>query len=250
MDVQIQALVTLQNLDISLAAIAEKKGELPKRLAQLEADLAELEGQKDKRKQLVAKQEEAIESFKEDKKNAEVLIRKYRDEQMSAADSRDYDKISKDIALQELEMQLAQKNVKTAQQIIKEKKEQLTKIRAGIREKKEGIKTVKEELSTIEEEVQEQEKKLQEDRPKAIEKIDKELYAMYDNMRKKLVPSYVITEVRENACGGCFHIIPLQQQVVVLEKKKMVQCEYCNRILADVIQPEPVTKKKKKEATK
>lgn len=247
MEAQLKALLELQNLDLALDTIQQRKGALPKQIAQLEKELKALESQKDAHKSEVAEQEAAIESHQENKKNAETLVRKYREDQLSTTDSRGYDTISKEIALQELEMQLSQKNIKTAQQKIKEKKERLTKIRAGIRDKKDRIKTHKQELSTIQSEVQEEETKLQEARPKAIEKVEDRLYHTYENMRRHLTPPHVITYVREDACSGCFHRIPPQQQAIILEGKKTVQCEYCNRILADVIVTEEAPKKRKKK---
>ena len=247
MQAQLKVLLELQNLDLALDAIEQRKGALPKQIAQLTKELAALEAQKDARKGDVATQEEAIASHQENKKNAEALVRKYRDDQLSATESRDYDTISKDIALQELKMQLSQKNIKGAQQIIKENKEKLTRIRAGIRDKKERIKTHKQELSTIQSEVEEEEARLKAARPEAVKQVDENLYHTYENMRRHLTPPHVVTEVREDACGGCFHRIPPQQQAVILEGKKTVQCEYCSRILANVIETEAAPKRRKKK---
>lgn len=245
MKAQLNTLLELQNIDLALDAIQQRKGALPKQIADLDEKLKALEAQKDTRKGEVAEKEEAIGVQQAKKKEAEELVKKYREEQLSASDSRSYDTITKEIALQELEMQLAQKNIKSSQQGIKEIKEQLTKIRAGIREKKERIKMHKQELSTIQSEVQEEEDKLKEKRVTLAEVVDKSLYHTYEDMRKHLTPPHVVTQVKEDACGGCFYLIPPQQQAIILEGKKMVQCEHCNRILGDVIEEEEKTKKRK-----
>lgn len=52
-------------------------------------------------------------------------------------------------------------------------------------------------------------------------------------------------QVERNACGGCFNIVPPQRQVEIKEKKKIVICEHCGRILADVIEPAEPEKKRK-----
>ena len=245
MKAQLKTLLELQNLDLALDAIQQRKGALPRQIAELEKELKALENQKDTRKSEVADKEAVIEALQQKKKDAEDKAQKCRDEQLSVTDSRAYDTITKEIALQELDMQLAQKNIKGTQQEIKEKKEHLTKIRAAIRDKKERIKIHKQELSTIQGEVQEQEDKLNENRPKLVETVEKEFYHTYEDMRKHLVPPHVVTQVKEDACGGCFYLTPPQQQVIILEGKKIVQCEYCNRILSDVIEVEETPKKKK-----
>ena len=245
MEAQLKALTALQNIDLALEGIEKKKGTLPKQIAALEQDLGILERKKEEIKANIAGQESAIEGFQEEKKKAENLVQKYKEDQLSATADLDFDANNRAIALQELEMQLCQKNIKTAHQIIKEKKEDLAKVRSKIRTKKDQIKTYKEALGTIEGEVEEEEKKLQDARPKAVKKVSEDLYHTYENMRRHLVPPYVLTHVKDEACGGCFHLVPAQQQVTILEGKKMVQCEHCSRILTHVIIPEPPTKAKK-----
>jgi hypothetical protein len=50
--------------------------------------------------------------------------------------------------------------------------------------------------------------------------------------------------VKRNACGGCFNIVPPQRQVDIKEKKKLVVCEHCGRVFADVEAVEVVEKKR------
>lgn len=235
----------LQDLDLALDAIHKEKGALPEDINYLVEALKNLETVKNSKKEEVANKEAAIELLQEEKKNAEELIKKSRDEQLSASDSLSYDTITKEIALQELEMQLAQKKIKENQYSIKETKEETTTVRAEIREKKEQLKDNKKKLSEIQEKVEEKENKLKEERPKIVESVDKKLYEMYEEMRQHLVPSCVITVVKEDACQGCWYCIPPHQQTLILEKKKMIQCEHCNRILVDVIEEEEKPKKKK-----
>ena len=61
-----------------------------------------------------------------------------------------------------------------------------------------------------------------------------------------------IVPVHRDACGGCFNIVPAQKQAEVREKKKIIICEHCGRILADVIEviePEAAPKRRTKRAT-
>ena len=57
-----------------------------------------------------------------------------------------------------------------------------------------------------------------------------------------------VVKVSRNACGGCFNIVPPQRQAEIKEKRKIILCEYCGRILADVIAE--VIKEKPKKRTK
>ena len=40
-----------------------------------------------------------------------------------------------------------------------------------------------------------------------------------------------ITELERDACGGCFAEIPPQLQVEISQRKKVILCEHCGRIL-------------------
>ena len=59
-----------------------------------------------------------------------------------------------------------------------------------------------------------------------------------------------VVKVTRNACGGCFNIVPPQRQADIKEKRKIILCEYCGRILADVITEEVKEKPKKRTKRK
>jgi predicted nucleic acid-binding Zn-ribbon protein len=54
--------------------------------------------------------------------------------------------------------------------------------------------------------------------------------------------------VKRGACGGCFNTVPPQRQADIREKKKLIVCEHCGRILAGV-EDEIVEEKPKKKRT-
>jgi hypothetical protein len=43
-----------------------------------------------------------------------------------------------------------------------------------------------------------------------------------------------VVSVKRGACGGCFNIVPPQRQADIRDKKKIIVCEHCGRIFADV----------------
>ena len=49
-------------------------------------------------------------------------------------------------------------------------------------------------------------------------------------MRNRLA----VVLVRRDACGGCFNTVPPQRQADIISHKKIIVCEHCGRILADV----------------
>ena len=42
-----------------------------------------------------------------------------------------------------------------------------------------------------------------------------------------------VVPVERDACGGCFNAIPPQKQSEIKQRKKIIVCENCGRILVD-----------------
>ena len=42
-----------------------------------------------------------------------------------------------------------------------------------------------------------------------------------------------VVPVERDACGGCFNAIPPQRQSEIRQRKKIIVCENCGRILVD-----------------
>jgi len=42
-----------------------------------------------------------------------------------------------------------------------------------------------------------------------------------------------VVTVSRDACGGCFNAIPPQRQAEIRQRKKIIVCEHCGRILVD-----------------
>ena len=83
-------------------------------------------------------------------------------------------------------------------------------------------------------ESQEDEKKLTVSRDKAATNVEERLVKAYNRIRGNAENGLAVVMVRRGACGGCFNIVPPQRQADIKDKKKIIVCEHCGRILADV----------------
>jgi len=96
-------------------------------------------------------------------------------------------------------------------------------------------------------ESEEEEKSLLKSREKAGKGIEDRLLLGYNKIRNNALNGLAVVEVKRGACGGCFNVVPPQRQVDIKEKKKIIVCEHCGRILADV--EEVIEKEKPKRKT-
>jgi predicted nucleic acid-binding Zn-ribbon protein len=55
----------------------------------------------------------------------------------------------------------------------------------------------------------------------------------YDRIRKNYRNGLAVVPVERDACGGCFNAIPPQKQSEIKQRKKIIVCENCGRILVD-----------------
>ena len=85
---------------------------------------------------------------------------------------------------------------------------------------------------------------------KAAKKVEPSLLLSYEKLVERQRNGLAIVKVSRGACGGCFNVVPAQRQAEIKEKKKIILCEYCGRILADVIAEEVVEKPKKRTSRK
>jgi len=55
----------------------------------------------------------------------------------------------------------------------------------------------------------------------------------YDRIRKNYRNGLAVVPVERDSCGGCFNAIPPQKQSEIKQRKKIIVCENCGRILVD-----------------
>src|SRR5687768_16716796 len=122
---KLEALLTLQHIDSKLDAIQKVRGDLPEEVMDLEDEIAGYETRVGKFEKDIAVLEEEINRNKQAKKEAEKLINKYKDQQMNVRNNREYDAITKEIELQTLEMELADKRINEANAKIARKNDEI-----------------------------------------------------------------------------------------------------------------------------
>jgi uncharacterized protein len=231
---KLDALVKLQSIDTKLDELKKLRGDLPDEVQDLED---EIEGYKtrlgrfeDELKEL----EETIKKNKEGVKEAEKLIKKYTDQQKNVRNNREFDAITKEIELQELEIQICEKRSKEAKDLIQAKKDEIEKTNQLITERGEHLMNKKNELNGILTESHEEEERLMDEREKASHKIEEKLLKYYQRLRTSLSNGLAVVRVVRGAAEGCNIVIPPQKIAEIREKKKIVIDEHSGRILADV----------------
>ena len=250
---KLAALEKLQEIDSKLDEIKKIRGALPDEVRDLEDEIVGYQTRVDKYNNDLKDIEDNIAQKKKGIKDAETLIKKYEEQQMNVRNNREYDAITKEMELQALEIQINEKRIKEAYIKIETKKGEIETTKISIEERSKDLDSKQKELQTIITESESEEEKLLAGREKASKKVDARLFTSYEKIRTNARNGLAVVSVKRDACGGCFNIVPPQRQADIKERKKLIVCEHCGRIFADVEfvivkeKPKRTTRRKKVE---
>jgi predicted nucleic acid-binding Zn-ribbon protein len=230
---KLTSLVTLQKIESKLDEIHILKGELPIEVADLEDELQGLHNRRTRIEEEVNGITQFIEQKKEAIKEAQSLIKKYEKQSENVKNNREFEAINKEVEMQQLEVKLSEKHIKDATEEIAEKAVLLEKAKKAIANKETALSNKKGELEKIIVANEKEEKHFNKEAAEAREHVDERLLASYDKIRKSYRNGLAVVPVERDACGGCFNAIPPQKQSEIRQRKKIMICENCGRILVD-----------------
>jgi predicted nucleic acid-binding Zn-ribbon protein len=230
---KLSSLVKLQKIDSKLDGLQILKGELPIEVSDLEDEIAGLNARQNR----IEEEMNGIQQFIEDKKtlikDSQDLIKKYEKQSDNVKNNREFEAINKEIEMQTLEVKLAEKHIKDATEDIAEKAKQLELAKKAVATKEGNLKGKKSELEKIIAETDKEEKNYNKQAAAAREQVDERLLVSYDRIRKNYRNGLAVVPVERDSCGGCFNAIPPQKQSDIKQRKKIIVCENCGRILVD-----------------
>lgn len=230
---KLTSLVSLQKIESKIDEVQVLKGELPMEVSDLEDEITGLQARQTRIEEEINGIQEFINQKKELIKEAEGLIKKYEKQSENVKNSREFEAINKEIEMQQLEMKLAEKHIKDANEEIAEKVVVLEKAKKNLSAKEAVLSTKKGELEKIIASTEKEEKHFNKLSAEAREKVEERLLTSYDRIRGNYRNGLSVVPVERDACGGCFNAIPPQRQSEIKQRKKIIVCENCGRILVD-----------------
>ncbi|HEY1024449.1 MAG TPA: C4-type zinc ribbon domain-containing protein [Sphingobacteriaceae bacterium] len=230
---KLQALYDLQTIHTKIDRIRQVRGELPMEVSDLEDEVAGLETRIQKIKGELDDLEDAIVTRKNMIKESQSAIKKYEAQLNDVKNNREYDAISKEIEIQGLEIQVCEKKIKEHGFEINSKTEVYEKAMADLEDRKKDLQAKKDELETITGETQKEEEDLASKAEEAEKHIEERLLIAYNRLRRNAKNGLAVVTIQRDSCSGCFNQIPPQRQLDIRQRKKVIVCEHCGRILVD-----------------
>jgi uncharacterized protein len=230
---KLKALYKLQVIDSKIDKLRSVRGELPMEVADLEDEIAGLNTRMDNIKNDIKQSEENISTNKTKIVDAKALVKKYEKQLDNVKNNREFDALNKEIEIQGLEVLAAEKRIKNNQFDIEAKKLNLETLATELEGRNQDLKNKKGELDMIVEETEKEEKHLLEGRAEASEVIENRLLTSYNKIRGSVKNGIGVAMIVRDSCGGCFAKIPPQRQSDIKQRKKILVCEHCGRVLVD-----------------
>jgi predicted nucleic acid-binding Zn-ribbon protein len=230
---KLTSLVSLQKIESKIDEVHVLKGELPMEVSDLEDEITGLTARQTRIEEEINGIQEFINQKKDLIKEAEALIKKYEKQSENVKNSREFEAINKEIEMQQLEMKLAEKHIKDANEEIAEKVVGLDKAKKNLGGKEAVLAGKKGELEKIIAATEKEERHFNKLSAEAREKVEERLLSSYDRIRSNYRNGLSVVPVERDACGGCFNAIPPQRQSEIKQRKKIIVCENCGRILVD-----------------
>ncbi|EHQ27298.1 zinc ribbon domain-containing protein [Mucilaginibacter paludis] len=230
---KLKALYDLQTIHTKVDKIRQVRGELPMEVSDLEDDVAGLETRIEKIKSELDDLEDSIVTRKNLIRDAQANTKKYEAQLNDVKNNREYDAISKEIEIQGLDIQVSEKKIKEYGFEIATKTQIYEKAVADLEERQKDLDIKKAELDTITAETQKEEQDLLALADKAKENIEERLLIAYTRLRQNAKNGLAVVTIQRDSCSGCFNQIPPQRQSDIRQRKKIIVCEHCGRILVD-----------------
>ena len=226
---KLKILYELQQVDSKIDALRTLAGELPQEVKDM-AD--EVEGLKTRLTNIendIKECETQISDHRVRTENANASISRYKEQQNSVRNNREY----KEIEYQELEIEASQRKIKHFTAELEARMADKAKTTKDIEERTVDLNQKRSELDQILAETKSETEALVLRASELEKKIDERLLAGFKRIRKNAHNGLAVVKVERDSCGGCHAKIPAQQQLDIRTRKKIIVCEFCGRILVD-----------------
>lgn len=230
---KLRALYDLQLIDSRIDKIRDVRGELPLEVRDLEDDIEGLNTRIEKVNTSLKELDDQISYKKNLIDEAKALIKKYTEQQKNVRNNREFDSLTKETEYQELEIQLAEKNINEYKSQIELKKESIEEVEVKLKDKSEHLEHKKKELDTILKETEKEENMLLKKSDDYKKLIEERLLFSYSKIRGNVKNGLAIVPVERGAAGGSYFTIPPQVQMEIASRKKIITDEHSGRILID-----------------
>ena len=230
---KLKALYDLQQVDTKIDELRILAGELPQEVKDMSDEVEGLKTRLTNIENEIKECETQISDHRVRTENANASISRYKEQQNSVRNNREFDNLNKEIEYQELEIEASQRKIKYFTQELEARIADKAHTTKTIEERTVDLNQKRSELDQILAETKAEMESLMLKAADLSKKIDERLLAAFNRIRKNARNGLAVVKVERDSCGGCHAKIPAQRQLDIRTRKKILVCEFCGRILVD-----------------
>ena len=232
-EARLRALYELQQVNSKIDALRTLAGELPQEVKDVADEVEGLKTRLTNIENSIKECETMISDHRVRTENANASISRYKEQQNSVRNNREFDNLNKEIEFQELEIEASQKKIKQYTAELEVRTQGKQKTTKDIEERTVDYNQKRNELDQILAETKTETDALLIRASELEKKVDERLLAAFKRIRRNAHNGLAVVKVERDSCGGCYAKIPAQRQLDIRTRKKIIVCEFCGRILVD-----------------
>jgi len=228
---QLRALIRLQHIDNCIDSLQKERGNLPEEIVDLEDDIeglrTRIRNSESEKKTLATRRKR----WEIDIKDAEMLIKRYEDQQPQVRNNREYDALTKEIDTQQARIAEATLAMESTEGLDDELTFRVTEAQESLKEREVDIEEKRIQLREVSAATEQKLAEWNTLRIQALERVDARYRRAYDRLRKRLRDGRAVVKLERGAAGG--FAVPPQRQVEIRQGNRIIACEHTGRIIVD-----------------
>ncbi len=228
----LQRLANLQFIDSRLDELKRLRGDLPEELLDMETDIARLTSKVAHLNAQLVEFEQERKTLEMETKDADALIRKYEEQQMTVRNNREYDALSKEIDSQKQTLDNSRSRLEELRYLVTDATADVADSKTALESTQAEYDSKKANLSIVIEKTQTEEDELWGKRDEAAKAVEERYLRSYERLRKGLNNGIAVVAMdKKGSCLGM--MLPPQTQIEVRKKHKIIIDEHSGRIVVD-----------------
>ena len=175
--------------------------------------------------------ENEISDHKSNINESNILIEKYKDQLDNVKNNREFEALTKELEYQTLEIQLSEKKIREAEKKLESKKETIGEAQERLSFKEKDLELKKVELEEIIQKTESKEETLAKKMVRSEKVVEDRLLNAFKKIRNRSKNGLAVVTIVRGTCGGCYNAVPPQIQIEIAQKKEIIACENCGRVI-------------------
>lgn len=219
-------LLAVQEVDVEILALEERREEVPRRRAEAAREITELEAERDELREATERGRLRRRSLEGELETLRERLERYESQLNQVKTNVAYSALLSEMQGAKREIGSIEDEVLGLMEEREERDRRLEEIDGELERKRAGAREELEALSAEEEEIEARLAELRSRREGVVEAVDDSLYRLYDRLRRRrrfpaLVP------LRGQACGACYNSLPPQVVREITHEGALHPCEGC-----------------------